>query len=292
MQVLEKNINNILGKEGEIWLKRIPVIAEKLQKYWKLSDLSPVENMTYNYVMKGIQNNKTPVVLKIAPFESFIQSEVEALKAFNGCGSVLLLNYNCQCHASLLQQALPGTTLKSLYSKEKELSMNAYIQTMRAIHARSIPSKAQFPHIRDWLKSIENVKEGQIPQHYLDTALQLKERLLNSSKKEILLHGDLHHDNVLKHHRTWLSIDPKGVIGEAEFEIAAFDFISSCELFSSKNVVSLFYQRLSKIARLSKLSQERIADWVYVRLILGAAWMLEDSGDPEIFLKFVKNLFR
>lgn len=54
--------------------------------------------------------------------------------------------------------------------------------------------------------------------------------MLSSRKPFIFLHGDLHQDNILKQGNGWLAIDPKGVIGEAEFEIAAFDFMYIREL--------------------------------------------------------------
>lgn len=41
-------------------------------------------------------------------------------------------------------------------------------------------------------------------------------------KETFLLHGDLYPDNILSSQRGWLVIDPKGVIGEREFELAAF----------------------------------------------------------------------
>jgi len=38
----------------------------------------------------------------------------------------------------------------------------------------------------------------------------------------VVLHGDLHHFNILSSGDRWLAIDPKGIIGEPEFEPAAY----------------------------------------------------------------------
>ncbi len=51
---------------------------------------------------------------------------------------------------------------------------------------------------------------------------ELAQELLLSQGEPVLLHGDLHHYNLLQHQDTWLAIDPKGVVGEREFEIGAF----------------------------------------------------------------------
>nr|WP_302473958.1 aminoglycoside phosphotransferase family protein [Legionella sp. PL877] len=104
----------------------------------------------------------------------------------------------------------------------------------------------------------------------------------------IFLHGDLHHDNILKHGNGWLSIDPKGVVGEAEFEIAAFDFMYISELTSTKDVKNVFAKRLELLAQKSGLDAQRIKDWLFVRLILMAAWLTEDNGDPSWAIKLAE----
>lgn len=54
--------------------------------------------------------------------------------------------------------------------------------------------------------------------------------------KEVVLYGDLHHDNILQNNDTWVVIDPKEVVSEPEFEMAAFDFISSDEIKNNKEL--------------------------------------------------------
>src|SRR5690606_25597285 len=45
------------------------------------------------------------------------------------------------------------------------------------------------------------------------------ERLLANQRDRVVLHGDLHHDNVLDFgDRGWLAIDPKGLHGERTFD--------------------------------------------------------------------------
>jgi streptomycin 6-kinase len=48
--------------------------------------------------------------------------------------------------------------------------------------------------------------------------------LLSSPCKQLVLHGDLHHDNILNDGNDWLTIDPKGIIGEAELCILIIHF--------------------------------------------------------------------
>jgi streptomycin 6-kinase len=68
-----------------------------------------------------------------------------------------------------------------------------------------------------------------------------------------------------------LAIDPKGVISEAEFEIAAFDFMYIRELAATadvKEMFAMFAKRTELLAQKAGLDAQRIKDWVFVRLIL------------------------
>jgi streptomycin 6-kinase len=53
-------------------------------------------------------------------------------------------------------------------------------------------------------------------------AESLFRELIASSESPVLLHGDLHHFNILSARRQpWLAIDPKGVAGEPAYEPGA-----------------------------------------------------------------------
>lgn len=47
MEKLTENILNIFGKEGEKWLANLPAIIETLAHHWKLSNINPVNNLTF-----------------------------------------------------------------------------------------------------------------------------------------------------------------------------------------------------------------------------------------------------
>ena len=56
----------------------------------------------------------------------------------------------------------------------------------------------------------------------VERAQRLYVGLCASQTSTRLLHGDLHHYNILRDgDRGWVAIDPKGVVGEVEYEIGA-----------------------------------------------------------------------
>src|SRR3990167_6770321 len=180
---LTENITNLFGEKGKRWLDDIDNVGEKLATHWQLTSITSVDNMTFNYVAKAICHHQ-PVVLKISCDEKSYLSEMRALNYFNGDASIRLIDFHQEYFALLLQQAVPGTTLKSLYPSEEKFVMNVYVETMTALHKKPIASNEDFPHIRDWLSAIDRESSVSIPKILLDKAKFLKDQLLSSSSME------------------------------------------------------------------------------------------------------------
>ena len=158
--------------------------------------------------------------------------------------------------------------------------MNAYCETMKKLHNKKLPLDHSFPHISDWLIAIDSVSKDKLPKLLLDKAIHLKNKLLSTMSDETFLHGDLHHDNILQHGNEWIIIDPKGVVGEIEFEAAAFDFMNISELANNNDAKKIMTLRIEYLSKKANLNQSRLFDWIYVRLILMASWAIEDNCDP------------
>jgi len=87
---LQQNVKNTWGVIGIKWLDNLPSILEYLTDLWQLTDLEPVNNMTYNYVAY-VQQDNTPVVLKFSCDEALIVNEYKALKHFDRQAAVKVL---------------------------------------------------------------------------------------------------------------------------------------------------------------------------------------------------------
>ena len=64
MKTFEKNIINLYGEKGRQWLDRLPNLVTKLASTYGLSNLKPVNNLSYNYVLSGFQGPQ-PIILKL-----------------------------------------------------------------------------------------------------------------------------------------------------------------------------------------------------------------------------------
>ena len=154
---------------------------------------------------------------------------------------------------------------------------------MQKLHQANIPEGHNFPHIKDWLTALD--KDWNIPNHYLQKARKLRDELLQTSKPDVLLHGDLHHDNTLQNGDDWLVIDPKGVMGEPAYEVAAFIRNPMPELLNHADASTIIHNRITCFAELLELPSERIIDWCFVQAVLAWVWALEDGCDASYFEK-------
>jgi streptomycin 6-kinase len=217
MNTFHSNIISIYGEKGKEWLDALPEIVAVISSKLGLRNLKKVSNLTYSYVLSGFQGN-CPMILKLSPDNAGLKREAFALKCFSGCGAVKILNEDNGI--LLLQRAVPGASLKSYFPNKEQESMEVAFRVMSRLHQANIPSDHHFPHIKDWLAVLD--KDWNMPHKYLQKARKLCDQLLKTAEPDVLLHGDLHHDNILQNGDDWLVIDPKGVIGEPAYEVAAF----------------------------------------------------------------------
>ncbi len=240
--------------------------VSKLAELWDLSDLAPYDNLSYNYTLSGYQASQ-PIVLKLSLDEASLENEITALNAFSDYGGITVLNH--QKDALLLQRAVPGTSLKG-----HPEAIQIACRIIKNLNRAPIPTEHRLPHVIDWLSTLD--KPWRIPDQYLGKARKLKEKLLKIPHPEVILHGDLHQDNILSHNTDWLVIDPKGVIGFPINETWA------CveDLDNDLKYISDFFG----------YPIDQVIQWYYVHLILAACWQLEDNLDPSLFLNLARSV--
>jgi len=270
LKKLKVNIIKIYGSKGESWLTGLPRSVEQLKDAWGLSKLKPLSNLSYSYVLEGFQG-EAPIILKLSPDTDLTNKEARALDAFKGFGAVSLLSR--KDGILLLERAVPGTLLKN--SDLKESRMEIACKVMGRLHHAPLPASGLFPHIEEWLAAVD--KEWDLPKKHLEMARKLKKNLLkNDPAPKVLLHGDLHQENILSYGNGWVVIDPKGVIG--------------CPIHEVWACVEDPLQDLKFLSGYFGYPFKDIAEWYYVRLILAACWQAEDSLDTRRFLALAESV--
>jgi streptomycin 6-kinase len=302
----KKNVIGLYGQPGQEWLDNLPNLVNQLADHWNLSNLQVLPSLSYNYVLSCFQNKK-PVILKVGFCKKELQAEANALRAFAGHGCIKLLDHNVELGALLLQRAVPGTTLKSTtlksttliatspavlnssFPEQDEHAVKIISNVIKALQSAKLPSVGLFPDISVWLAILDT--DWNIPQKYLAKARNLREHLLSTSINKVLLHGDLHHENILWCGQDkWIAIDPKGVIGDPVFEVGASIRNPIPDLLKNNDVSQIIQNRINIFSEQLNVDYKRIFDWVYIQSVMCACWAMEDNADIAYIFKFLEIL--
>lgn len=225
----------------------------------------------------GLQGDR-PVVLKVSVGGGEERYAAGVLGAFDGRGAVRVF-----AHASgawLLERAMPGHSLEDVVAQDGDDEATRLLAS--AIGRMSPgPAPRDVPTVGQWGQALELYQASGdvlIPGGLVASAVQVYRTLAGSQRRERLLHGDLHHGNVLfDRERGWLAIDPKGVVGELEFELGA-------ALRNPWNRPSLvtdperIRHRVRLLADALDLDASRLLGWTFAQAVLAAVWMIEDDG--------------
>ena len=270
------------GEAGVEWLNRLPDLIAEIERRWSLSAGRSFPGVWANWVAPAVLTDGTPAILKLSfPDDKEFKTEAAALKLFDGRGICRLLGLDAQRGAMLLERLTPGAPLTTVEDDEEAMAIAARV--MKKLW-RPAPREHAFPLVSDWARGFERLRRsfdggtGPMPADLVARAESLFAELLASQGEPLLLHGDLHQENILKTDREpWLAIDPKGVVGEAAYDTAAL-LHNPVEALDVPEPCRLLERRLDVLSGELGLDRGRIRRWGVAQSVLSAYWSLEDSG--------------
>lgn len=237
---------------------------------------------TGSHLLPVLRNNEK-AILKIASAEEERRGAA-LMEWYAGAGAARVLAREDE--ALLLERATGVRSLAHMArSGGDDDATRILCRTARALHApRGRTPPATLVPLAAWCGALEPAaaRHGGL----FTKAASVLRLLFLTPRDPVVLHGDLHHDNVLDGgQRGWLAIDPKGVLGERTFEYA--------NLFRNPDThVALAPGTLARRARIvaseADLDRSRLMQWVLAYAGLGAAWSLEDGLDPRPGLRIVE----
>lgn len=208
-----------------------------------------------------------------------------ALRYFAGDGAVRLLREDTG--ACLLEYAAGESLLQTVKAGRDDAAAEIIGQVLNRLHA---PRDTPPPPLRDlarYFKSLfDKADHGDIFRQAAATA----EKLLSSPRDVTVLHGDIHHENILQSSRGWVAIDPKGVVGERTFD-AANALCNPARLPQLVQDQKRLLKQAAILADTMGIDRARLLDFGFAFAGLSAAWSMEDGQDPAHALKMA-GLFR
>jgi streptomycin 6-kinase len=287
-----QTIRNTFGEAGASWLDRLPALLAESAERWSLTLAPAVSNLSYNYVAPATRADGTPVMLKLGVPNPELLTEIAALEHYAGRGICQLLAADRERGMLLLERLQPGDMLSSLANDGGNADANddrattIAAQVMLALW-RPAPAEHNFPTVAGWGQGLERLRQrfaggvGPFPARLVEQAERIFAELLTSSGdqpgQQLLLHGDLHHYNILAGRGGWLAIDPKGLVGEAAYETGALlrnEWGADLATLPQRTA-----RRVAILAEVLNQDRQRIIGWGIAQAVLSAWWDYEDNGD-------------
>jgi streptomycin 6-kinase len=277
-------IVTMCGEDGRAWLDRLPEILAHCSKQWGIAIDEPFQSLTYNYVAPAMRRDGTRTIIKVSPPEGEFAIQSAALRLFDGHGITRLLECDDENSVMLLERLLPGTTLRET-EEDDERATSIATSVMKQLWC-PVPADHPFPTVQDWGEGFKRLRQfynggcGPFPGKLLEEAETLYAELSASMAESVLLHGDLHHDNILAAQREpWLAIDPKGLVGEPAYETGTWLHNWLPDLIQQPQPERILARRIDQFAEELGFDRARIRGWGLSQAVLSAWWTIEDFGE-------------
>jgi streptomycin 6-kinase len=224
----------------------LAAVAREVAAEWQVELGEPFALARYSYVAAAGDD----AVLKVTPPEDDeADEEADALELWAGDGAVRLLRRDRMRRALLVERARPGDDIAGLPDDE---ATAIAVEVGRRLWR---PAAAPFRWIGDWVpRWLDNAKGHPL--------VPLARELYGSLDvgRDVLVHGDLHHHNILHSARGPLAIDAKAMLGEPEYDIPSFLW-NPIPYRMDPGVTA---RRLAAFAGVG-LDQERMRKWTVIR---------------------------
>ncbi|MEP4628683.1 MAG: aminoglycoside phosphotransferase family protein [Paracoccaceae bacterium] len=240
---------------------------------WGLTlDGEPIET-PYSYLQPVKYGNIAAILKRVNEDEKHSGA---VLHWWNEVGAVKVLRY--ESNVVLIERAMGQRSLISMApSGHDEDACRILCDVAAKLHAQRAPVPDGLPNIADRFDdlSIASSQHGGVFTKCHKTVVEL----LAAPQEVTVLHGDLHHGNVLDFGtKCWLAIDPKGLKGERTFDFANIFNNPDCIGPEKPTALQNFEKRVQIVAEAACLEKRRLLQWVMAFAGLSASWHVKNDN--------------
>jgi streptomycin 6-kinase len=255
---------------GRAWLANLPTVVAGLAREWNLQVGAAFEGSNVSYVAPAMRGSEH-VVLKVQWPDDESAHEADALRVWNGDGAARLLAHDAEGQALLIERCVPGTYLAAAAGVDALAVLIDLLPRLWTVVGP--PFKSLTEEAQGWAATLYadwDAASRPCERWLVDAAAEFLDQLARSQGEQVLVHQDLHGENVLAAEREpWLVIDPKPLAGEREFSLAPI--IRSFEFgHSQKEVI----YRLDRLSSELQLDRGRVRGWTIAQTV---AWSFDGS---------------
>lgn len=282
----QQETEKIVDHFGQAFYENMIRKLERYSAQWQLHIERFIAYYSVNCLFICRSERFGPAVLKIGNPSDEVLTEVNLLKEYHGGRFCRLFDWDIDNGVILEEYIHPGFRLREEPSLEKRLSV--FSDVFKGLHIPSCQS-ALYPTYQDWVNRITAYMSKREDEPEL-SKLMMKAKdicasLCRAYPRKLLLHGDLHHDNlVLGENQQYRIIDPKGVIGDPIFDIPRFilnEFYGVDEI--SYDTYRRHVETISSYLQTSiGVPIDVIYKCVFVETAMANCWKVEINRKPNL----------
>jgi streptomycin 6-kinase len=281
------------GDNGRIWIDSHEARLAGLCEKWGLSRLGLVDGGLYCNLVYRCQKAGDAVVLKVGYPWPELMTEIRTLEVWQGRENCVSLLDSDPAEGAILMEAIdPGTTFRAEPVAVRQQEIPRLFSTV----PMPCPDGVEMPAWHQWFVDSQEFYSGG-DATVLRLLAQAREHLDDIWRRYdtgYLLHGDLHHENMLKtRDASWMVIDPKGVTGPRVMEYGRFmhNFLPD-EGQGQQQVEEIVRNRADQLAE--EFAAEELLAVGFIDLVLSCLWTIngteELSEDKQELLTFWSSL--
>jgi streptomycin 6-kinase len=235
--------------------------------------------ITHTSRLLPVRRGETAAMLKVA-VEAEERRGAALMVWWNGKGAARVLAHDGD--AILMERAIGEASLIEMARncRDDQASRILCAVAMNLHAPRDCPPPSVVIPLSRWFKALEPAASKH--KGILVKAAATARELLAEPQEVVVLHGDIHHGNVLDGGpRGWLAIDPKGLMGERGFDFANIFRNPDMEIATAPGRLA---RQASVVAEAAGLERGRLLKWILAYAGLSAAWILGDGEWPELDL--------
>jgi streptomycin 6-kinase len=273
------------GEAGQDWVAGLPALVAGMLERWELErDGLPAAGEA-SLVLPVVGKDGARAALKLQLPREEVRAALTGLRAWNGAGTVRLLDHDPESGTMLLERLDGARTLASVEDDDTA------IQILAELLARLVSVPAP-PGLRR-LGDVAAAMLEQVPRAVAALADPADRRMLQGWASVVhelvgepgdrLLHWDLHYGNVLAADREpWLAIDPEPLAGDPGFDLwPALDSQWDDVVVASGDPRRVVRRRFDVLTDVLALDRAGATGWTLGRLLQNALWDIED-GDTRL----------
>lgn len=249
-----------------------PATLEEYLQRWRLTPASAAYSTPSSHLQPVLHHGER-AMLKVARIEEEANGcRLLAWWSGNGAARVLELDG----HAAVLEWG--GASLVPGSAADDDRATSILCSVAATLHAASDRGFSTRPGglvpLDAWFRSL--FARGGSDGPYADGAA-IARRLIARGGHTVVLHGDLHHGNVLDFGaRGWLATDPKYLVGNRVFDYTNILCNPDQEFAESR-----FDRRVDLICRLADIPERELLEWTVAWTALSASWFADDGRSDE-----------